>query len=87
MSRALSRLDGLKQTLVYLPLTTNIMLDAAHLWAEAWKRGRPTGDPRELDGDVILAAQTLAVGGTVVTDNLGHLAQLVEARTWQEIAV
>ena len=84
---SLERLDDLKAQLRYLPLTTEIMLDAARLWAEARKRGRPTGDPRELDGDVILAAQTPAVGCIVVTDNIGHLSQFVEARTWQGIPV
>ncbi len=85
LTRALARLEELKRTLPYLPLTTEIMEDDARLWAQARKQGRPTGDPKELDGDVILAAQTLAVGGVVVTDNIGHLAQFVEARTWQQI--
>lgn len=54
LSRALARLDALRETLRYLPLTTEIMGEAARLWAQARKQGRPTGDPRELDGDVIL---------------------------------
>ncbi len=87
LSRALERLDGLKNQIIYLPLSTTVIKDAAGLWAEARKRGRPTGDPRELDGDVILAAQTLSVGGIVVTDNIGHLAQFVESTTWQDLVV
>lgn len=82
---SIARLDGLKRSLVYLPLTTETMLKAAELWAEARRRGRPTGDPNELDGDVILAAQALQVGATIVTDNVGHLAQFVEAKTWKEL--
>jgi len=45
----------------------------------------PTADPKELDGDVILAAQALQVGGAIVTENVGHLAQFVEAKSWREI--
>lgn len=61
------------------------MLKAAELWALARKQGRPTGDPNELDGDVILAAQTLQVNGIVVTDNIKHLSLFVEAKTWEEV--
>ncbi len=82
---SLSRLDGLKTTLTYLPLTTDVMQQAAQFWADSRKRGRPVGDPKELSGDTILAAQAISVGGIVVTDNVGHLSQFVEARTWKEL--
>ncbi len=80
-----ARLDQLKSALAYLPVTTTAMLKAAQLWADARNRGRPTADLKELDCDVILAAQALEVGATVVTDNIGHLALFVEARRWTEI--
>ncbi len=35
------RLDELKATLTYLPITTPAMLKAAELWAEARRGGRP----------------------------------------------
>src|SRR5207244_552497 len=73
------RLDQLKATLLYLPITTSVMLRAARLWADARRRGRPTADPKEFDCDVVLAAQTLEVGAMVVTDNIGHLSLFVEA--------
>ncbi len=73
----------LESTLVYLPLTTAVMRHAADLWAEARRRGRPTAGAQALDGDVILAAQTLAVGGRVATENVGHLSQFVEAFNWR----
>ncbi len=85
LSAALRRLDGLRDVLTYLPLTTATMQEAARLWAQARKEGRPTAHPFALDGDVILAAQALSVGGIVVTDNAGHLARFVETRTWQEL--
>ena len=84
------RLDQLKAAITYRPITTEVMLKAAELWAEARKRGRPTADPKALDGDVILAAQaTLVVdeGNEVIvaTTNVGHLSQFVDAREWRLI--
>jgi predicted nucleic acid-binding protein len=50
----IKRLDQLKQAITYLPITTDTMLLAANLWAEVRKTGKPTADPKSLDGDVIL---------------------------------
>ena len=44
-------------------------------------------DPQALDCDVILAAQALAMDATVVTDNVGHLALFVEAKSWRDVPV
>jgi len=85
LHRSVAELDDLKLLLVYQPLTTLVMQKAAELWAVARKRGKPTADPKELDGDVILAAQALEVGGLVATDNLGHLSQFVAAEDWRLI--
>lgn len=63
------------------------MLKAAELWADARKRGKPTADPKELDGDVILAAQALQANAVVATENVGHLSLFVEARHWKDIVV
>ena len=87
LGASLQRLDRLQEALTYLPLTTATMERAAELWAVARRRGMPTADPKELDGDVILAAQALRVGGVVVTENVGHLAQFVEAKSWRDITV
>lgn len=84
-SVGIQRLDQLKVALRYLPITTPVMLRAAQLWAEARKRGRPTADPKELDCDVVLAAQALEVEAVVVTDNIGHLSLFVEAKSWQDL--
>ena len=56
LTRSVQRLDRLKQVITYAPLTTDIMLRAAELWAAARRGGQPTADPKALDGDVILAA-------------------------------
>jgi len=84
--RSVQRLDFLKTRLAYLPLTTAVMLRAAELWAQARNRGTPTADPKELDGDVILAAQAEQAKAVVATDNVGHLSLFVEARPWEELA-
>lgn len=74
----------------YIPLTDEALKLAAELWAEAGQRGAPTADPRDLDCDVILAAQALALGlpasqVVIATTNVGHLSQFVPAELWQEI--
>lgn len=84
-SQGIDRLDLMKNTIGYLPLTTSIMLQAAELWAQARRTGMPTADPKALDCDVILAAQALEVEGIVATDNVGHLSRFVEAKHWREI--
>jgi predicted nucleic acid-binding protein len=81
------RLDQLKSQIPYRPLTTEVMLLAAQLWADARNRGKPTADRNALDGDVILAAQAILevnAGNEVViaTTNVGHLSQFVDAREW-----
>ena len=56
-TRGLERLDALKETIEYIPITTSVMLKAAEFWAQARQQGRPTADDKALDADVILAAQ------------------------------
>ena len=84
------RLDELKSQIPYRPLTSEVMLLAAQLWAQARMRGRPTAEANALDGDVILAAQAIleaSEGNQVViaTTNVGHLSQFVDAREWRLI--
>jgi predicted nucleic acid-binding protein len=86
LTKSVARLDQLKTRLTYLPLNTDARLQAAAFWAEARRRGQPTADPKELDGDVILAAQALQVGAIVATENVGHLSLFVEAKSWRDIA-
>jgi predicted nucleic acid-binding protein len=86
----LHRLDQLKGTVDYQPITTAIMLDAAELWASARQQGLPTADPKALDGDVILAAQARALERfgwdvLVATENVGHLGVFIRAEHWEEI--
>ena len=84
-THGLARLDLIKNTIGYLPITTSAMLKAAELWAKARRTGLPTADPKALDCDVILAAQALEVNGVVATENIGHLTRFVTAKHWGEI--
>jgi predicted nucleic acid-binding protein len=86
----IKRLDQIKAAITYLPITTEVILLAAQLWAEARRIGKPTADPKALDGDVILAAQAILEkykGNEVIiaTTNVGHLSQFVDAREWRLI--
>jgi predicted nucleic acid-binding protein len=88
--RGIARLDGLKTILRYLPITTPAMLHAADLWAMTRRTGIPTGDPKKLDIDVILAAQALtsavpADSLVVATSNVSHLSRFVIADQWTQI--
>ena len=85
------RLNRLKAILEYAPITTNVMLRAAELWADLRRAGTPTAAPGSLDGDCILAAQAVLSAGpgdvvTVATDNVGHLGRLVDAQTWDTLS-
>jgi predicted nucleic acid-binding protein len=89
-TKGVQRLDALKATIGYLPITTEAMLLAAQNWAEARRAGQPTADDKALDADVILAAgsQLLVRQGdevVVATTNVGHLARFASAKNWGEI--
>jgi len=84
------RLDQVKATLDYAPITTDVMMMAAELWASARRIGLTTAPPDAIDGDCILAAQAmLAVGPgdviTVATENVKHLEMFVNAYPWETV--
>lgn len=85
--KSIVRLDDLGKVLDFLPLDGEIMRHAAELWAEVRSLGKPTAAEQALDGDVILAAQALAVGGTIVTKNRKHLSRFVPARDYSDISL
>jgi predicted nucleic acid-binding protein len=89
-TQGLARLDILKKTIGYIPITTQAMLKAAEFWAEARKQGRPTADDKALDADVILAAQAACLTdkgheAVIATTNVKHLTLFVVACKWGEI--
>jgi hypothetical protein len=86
----LRHLDGLNARVSYIPINTKMMVRAAELWAEVRRIGKPTADEKELDCDVILAAQaqvaTLPEEDLVIaTTNVGHLERFVKADSWRNI--
>jgi predicted nucleic acid-binding protein len=90
-TEGLRRLDDLSEELrFYIPISTDAMRRAAELWADARRRGIATSDDKEIDADVILAAQAMSFTGlgdelTVATYNARHLSRYVDALHWGDI--
>jgi predicted nucleic acid-binding protein len=87
---SIRQLDQLLDLALYLPITTEAMRRAARLWAVVRQTGQPTAHPQALDGDVILAAQTIeafgnAPGVIVATSNVSHLSRFVVSAHWRDI--
>src|SRR5262249_14117195 len=84
---AIDRLNGLKATLGYAPITTDAMLLAAEFWADARQRGYSTAADQALDAHRILAAQAVTLGGETViaTTNVDHLSRYTRAQLWEKI--
>jgi len=61
------------------------MREAAALWARLRAQGQPTERDEALGADVILAAQALRLGATVVTDNAKHLERVVDTLAWNQV--
>jgi len=91
---SINKLNSLSQDVAqYVPLTTDIMREAARFWAQMRQQQMPMAPPDALDGDVILAAQALGFAASagqtviVVTTNVGDLSRLTDARRWEDIPV
>lgn len=74
----------------FLSLTDADLDLAAKLWADIRNAGLPTASNDALDGDVILAAQTLSLGVpldnlVVATSNPAHLTRFVPAELWSDM--
>ncbi len=85
-----ARLNIVKSRLSYLAITTETMMRAAELWAQARQIGKQTASDQALDADMILAAQALLLinGGdevVIATTNPKHLSLFVPAAIWQDI--
>ena len=74
----------------FISVTDSALLLGARLWAQARNAGTPTADRRELDGDVLIAAQALDLGLptteiVIATVNVGHIALFAPAELWTNI--
>jgi predicted nucleic acid-binding protein len=84
------RLDKLRESFDFDPITSEVMRLAAEFWADSRRGGRPTTHPHALDCDVILAAHatrlaTYGDGVVVATTNVGHLGRFVSTLDWTAI--
>jgi predicted nucleic acid-binding protein len=88
-AKSIGRLDLLRTSLGFVPITSDAMLRAAAFWADARRRGTPTASDHSLDADAILAGQaaTLDRGRVVVaSSNRRHISRFVSAQRWQDIS-
>jgi toxin FitB len=89
--QGIQRLNRVKTELGYLPINTDIMMQAARLWATARNQGQPTADDNALDADVILAATALTISAqgsstVIATTNVKHISRFTIAKNWQDIS-
>jgi predicted nucleic acid-binding protein len=89
----IENLDELQQVIDFLALTKGVIREASILWAEARSQGIPTADEKNIDADIIIAAQwkilTEEFPGqyiVIATSNVKHLQRFTEAKTWRNIS-
>ncbi|MCW5776140.1 MAG: PIN domain-containing protein [Phycisphaeraceae bacterium] len=93
--KALERLDELCALLGVQQVSADNFLDAAKMWARARRSGKSTASERDVDWDVLIAAQAKEMAAqpgampvVVVTKNAKHLKQHgAEAQDWRELPV
>ena len=90
---SIQELDDLDNYLTFLPLTDEVMKEAAGIWAEARIQGMPTADEKSLDADVIICAQYKLLESeypgryiVIATTNVDHLSRFAEAKEWHDIS-
>jgi predicted nucleic acid-binding protein len=88
----LRRLDAIRAGFEFHPITQAALDQGATLWAAVRNSGLTTAHPAALDGDAILAAQTILAASagdtvTIATNNPRHLSRFpgIDARPWQSV--
>ncbi|MBV8884793.1 MAG: hypothetical protein JO235_12475 [Chroococcidiopsidaceae cyanobacterium CP_BM_RX_35] len=82
-----------KMGIVYYPLSTEIMLKGAQLWAWARQTGQKTAHDERIDIDVILASQAITLASqygdyvVVATIDTDDINRYTPAKKWQEITI
>jgi len=94
--KSVERLETMHNRCRFVPITSQVMLRATELWADARNRGIPTAEDCALDADVIFAAQVLesaaengyAKGEYIVaTANVRHISRYVDCAEWRNVTV
>ncbi|MBL9219814.1 MAG: hypothetical protein JNG82_15100 [Opitutaceae bacterium] len=83
--RSLRRLNDLHYFGRYLPINTAAMRLAAAFWADLRRTGRPVGHPKELNADVIVAAQAIQAKAVLITNNPRHFPTQLETSVWADL--
>ena len=93
-NQGLANLDRLENLIDFLPMTKPIMRHAAQLWAISRSQGMPTAESKNIDADVIIAAQcqlfqqeNIGQNLVVATTNVKHLSRFLQAQKWQNIKI
>lgn len=72
--------ENFKNVVRWVTVTDAAWDRAAYLWADCRRQGRPHDD----DGDLLIAAQAIAIGAVVVTRNITDLVDLhVTIENWE----
>jgi predicted nucleic acid-binding protein len=86
------KLDELRAIVTVLPLTQEVLLKAAKIWAITRQDNSPTSDDRNIDVDMIISAQYLMLeeefpGQSIIvaTTNTKHLKLFTNAEEWENI--
>lgn len=90
--QGLENLDDLQEVVDFLPLTKSVMKEAAQLWAIARSQGIQTSDNKNIDADIIIAAQYKLLTEEypsryiiIATTNVKHLECFTDAQEWKNI--
>ncbi len=91
-TESIQALDELREAIDVLPITQQVLLKAAQLWATARQNHNPTSDDENIDVDMILSAQYLLIKAefpgqniVVATTNTKHLKLFTTAEEWENI--
>ena len=84
-SKSLERFEAFSKHLNYLPINSIVFKIAEELWAKSRVNGYPTASNDSLDSDVLLAAQAIEIGASVITENIKHLKNYVKAYHWENL--
>lgn len=85
---SLDALDGIIVRTDYLAISSEMIQDAAHLWADIRRQGLPTAGDYDSDIDAILAAQARSLRSAdaiVATSNVRHMGRYVPSAPWETI--